>query len=106
MINDKIEMKAKLYVYDLNNCAVENGFKPDEAWEFSMATDEEKTAIEKKYFPTISAKVMPEFLSEMFHLVKSKLVNAKYNKEHSAAHNPAGSSLQYLIAYNPGRLRH
>ena len=106
MTNEKIELKAKLYVYDLNNCAVENGFKPDEAWEFSMATDAEKIALEKKYFPTISAKVLPEFLSEMFHLVKSKLLHAKYNKESANAHNPAGSTLQYLIAYNPARLRH
>ncbi len=106
MINETIEQKAKLYVYDLNNCAIENGFKNEEAWEFSMATDQEKIALEKKYFPTISAKVLPEFLSELFHLVKSKLTHAKYSKESSHAHNPAGSALQYLIAYNPGRLRH
>lgn len=106
MINETIELKAKIYVYDLNNCAVENGFKTDEGWEFSMATDAEKLVLEKRYFPTISAKVMPEFLSELFHLVKSKLAHAKYNKENAGAHNPTGSTLQYLVAYSPGRLRH
>jgi len=106
MTNETIEMKAKIYVYDLNNCAVENGFKPDESWEFSMATDIEKVAIEKKYFPTITAKVMPEFLSQMLHMVKASLLHVKYNKESTGAHNPTGSALQYLIAYNPGRLRH
>jgi len=48
MINETIERKAKMYVYDLNNCATENGFKPDETWEFSLATDVEKIALEKK----------------------------------------------------------
>ncbi len=63
-----------------NNCARENGFKPDETWEFSLATDTEKSNFrEKKYFPTISAKVMPEFLSELVNLVKSKLQHATYN---------------------------
>jgi len=106
MSNETIDQKAKIYVYDLNNCATENGFKPDETWEFSLATDSEKEAIEKKYFPTISAKVLPEFLSELFHQVKSKLVHVKYNAERAGAHNITESGLQYLVAYNPGRLRH
>jgi len=106
MINEKIEKEAMMYVYDLNNCASENGFKADEAWEFSLATDQEKIALEKKYFPTISAKVLPEFLSELFHQVKAKLVHAKYNAERAGQHNITESGLQYLIAYNPARLRH
>lgn len=106
MINEAIEKKAKIYVYDLNNCARENGFKADETWEFSMATDVEKTALEKKYFPTISAKVLPELLTELFHLVKAKLIHAKYNGERGGTQNTTGSNLQYLIAYNPNRLRH
>ena len=106
MSNETIEQKAKMYVYDLNNCATENGFKADETWEFSLATDLEKVAIEKKYFPTISAKVLPEFLSELFHQVKSKLIHVKYNAERAGQHNVTESGLQYLIAYNPGRLRH
>lgn len=106
MTNESIELKAKIYVYDLNNCARENGFKADETWEFSLATDQEKIILEKKYYPTISAKVMPEFLSELVNLVKSKLVHATYNIERAGTHNVKESGLQYLIAYNPGRLRH
>src|ERR1700748_1228331 len=106
MTKESIEMKAKIYVYDLNNCARENGFRTDETWEFSLATDIEKTVLEKKYYPTISAKVMPEFLSELVNLVKSKLVHATYNIERAGTHNVKESGLQYLIAYNPGRLRH
>jgi hypothetical protein len=106
MIKESMEMKAKIYVYDLNNCARENGFKPDETWEFSLATDVEKTVLEKKYFPTISAKVMPEFLSELVNLVKSKLLHATYNIDRAGTHNIKESGLQYLIAYNPNRLRH
>jgi hypothetical protein len=105
MINETIEREAMMYVYDLNNCASENGFKTDEAWEFSLATDQEKVELEKKYFPTISTKVLPEFLSELFHQVKAKLVHAKYNGERAGQHNVTESGLQYLIAYNPARLR-
>jgi hypothetical protein len=105
MVNEAIEKKAKMYVYDLNNCATENGFKPDETWEFSLATDVEKLAIEKKYFPTISAKVLPELLTELFHTVKAKLTHVKYSGERSGTPAP-GSNLQYLMAYNPNRLRH
>jgi len=100
-----MEREAKMYVYDLNNCARENGFKAEETWEFSLSTDMEKTILEKKYFPTISAKVMPEFLSELVNLVKSKLKHTSYNIQHAGTHNVKESGLQYLIAYIPGRLR-
>jgi hypothetical protein len=106
MTKETMELKAKIYVYDLNNCARENGFKADETWEFSLATDTEKTVLEKKYYPTISAKVMPEFLSELVNLVKSKLTHATYNIDRAGTHNVKESGLQYLIAYNPNRLRH
>jgi hypothetical protein len=105
MINEAIENKAKMYVYDLNNCAQENGFKADETWEFSLATDVEKIALEKKYFPTITSKVLPELLTELYHTVKAKLTHAKYSGDRAGTHVP-GSNLQYLVAYNPNRLRH
>jgi hypothetical protein len=50
MKDQTIEFQAKIYVYDLHNCAREFGFKTDEVWEVSMATGQEKTAIENKYF--------------------------------------------------------
>ena len=106
MTKEAIELKAKIYVYDLNNCAKENGFKNEETWEFSLATDAEKSVLEKKYFPTISAKVLPEFLSELVNLVKSKLVHATYNINKADTHTIKESGLQYLIAYNPNRFRH
>ena len=106
MTNEKMEREAKMYVYDLNNSAKENGFKADETWEFSLATDAEKHLLERKYFPTISAKVLPELLSELVNLVKSKLTHATYNIDRAGTHNIKESGLQYLIAYNPNRLRH
>jgi len=101
MNNPTIELKAKMYVYDLHNAALENGFKTDEGWECSMANAEEKTLLERRYYPTISAKVLPELLNELFHLVQSKL---KQNFEQAHTGRPDGS-LQYLIAYNPKRVR-
>jgi|ERR1700749_2886146 hypothetical protein len=106
MAPKSVEAKAREYVYDLDNCASEYGFKNDEGWELSLATDKEKIAIEKKYYPTVSAKDMPETLSELFRLVKAKLVAAKSAMEgRFDTSNHVNNDLQYLIAYNPKRPR-
>ncbi len=108
MENKNAEMQAKVYVYDLNNCAKENGFKADEGWELSLANDEEKLAIEKRYYPTIATKVLPEILLELFRVVKSKLMQAKYDVTRKIIDNNQSAhsnNMQYLVAYNPKRPR-
>jgi hypothetical protein len=106
MSDQTIEFQAKIYVYDLNNCAREFGFKADESWEVSMATGAEKAAIEKQYFPTLSASVLPEMLAEMFGSVKFKLTQKLAGME-NALDTAAirRQHLQYLVAYSPNRLR-
>lgn len=106
MSDQTIEFQAKIYVYDLMNCAREFGFNADENWEVSMATSEQKTAIERQYFPTLSASVLPEMLAEMFGSVKFKLTRKLPGIE--KALDVAAirrQNLQYLVAYNPNRLR-
>jgi hypothetical protein len=107
VIQRTLEFRAKEYVYDLNNCASEYGFKEDEGWELSLATDSEKIAIEKKYYPTVSAKVLPETLLELFRLVKGKLIAARSDmeKRFDPANHVNNNNLQYLVAYNPKRPR-
>jgi hypothetical protein len=106
MANQKIQFQAKVYVFDLNNCANEHGFKTDEGWELSLATNSEKSEIEKKYYPTMSAKVLPEILVEFFRMVKTQLNQAKSDIEekldwsHISYTHP-----EYLIAFNPKRHR-
>ncbi|MDN3551619.1 hypothetical protein [Mucilaginibacter aquaedulcis] len=106
MNNPTIEYQAKMYVYDLKNCASEFGFKADEYWEVGMASREEKSAIEKQYAPTLSASVLPEMLCEMLRVVRYKLTQqlvgsgkpidlATIRQQH----------LQYLVAYSPNRVR-
>jgi hypothetical protein len=106
MSDQTIEFQAKIYVYDLKNCAREFGFKADENWEVSMATSAEKAAIEKQYFPTLSASVLPEMLAEMFGSVKFKLTQKLAGLE-NALDTAAirRQHLQYLVAYSPNRLR-
>lgn len=106
MKNETVEYQAMAYVYDLNNCAIEYGFKTDEGWELSLATASEKAALEKKYYPTVTIKALPETLLELVRLVKNKLIAAKYDMERKfdTAHND-DVSLQYLIAFNPKRAR-
>lgn len=103
MSDQTIEFQAKIYVYDLNNCAREFGFKADENWDVSMVTSQQKADIEKKYFPTLAAKVLPEMLAEMLGSVKFKL-----NQGIKKMLDTTGirqQDLQYLVAYNPNRLR-
>lgn len=106
MKNETVEYQAMAYVYDLNNCAIEYGFKTDEGWELNLATALEKTVLEKKYYPTVTVKALPETLLELVRLVKNKLTAAKYDMERkfdTADINDV--SLQYLIAFNPKRTR-
>ncbi|RYE20810.1 MAG: hypothetical protein EOP51_17035 [Sphingobacteriales bacterium] len=106
MADKTVEYQANVYIYDLDNCAREYGFKADDLWQLSLATGDEKKALEKKYLPTISAKALPEFLSELGRVVKEKLIKAKTGIEHQLnPNNIPGTELQYLIAYNPKRQR-
>jgi len=106
MSDQTIESQAKIYVYDLHNCAREFGFKADEKWEVSMVTSQEKADLENKYFPTLSAKILPEMLAGMLSTVKFKL-----SQQLAAFEKAVDTSLvrqqhlQYLVAYNPNRLR-
>ena len=106
MSDQTIESQAKIYVYDLHNCAREFGFKADEQWEVSMVASQEKTDLESKYFPTVSAKVLPEMLAEMLSSVKFKLSQQLAGIE-KALDAPLirQQEVQYLFAYNPKRLR-
>jgi len=105
MSEQTLEFEARIYVYDLQNCAREFGFKTEEHWEILLASHSEKTALEKKYFPMLTLRVLPESLSEMFNLVKGKLrqtmdATAKKPSEDEVRQR----ELQYVVAYNAARL--
>ena len=106
MKNQTAQFKAKEYIYDLGNIALENGFKTDEHWEVNMATAAQKKAIEKQYYPTVAAIIVPELLNTTFRLVKDEL--NQVIKEHvmePVARFEVQPELEYLIAYNPNRIR-
>ena len=54
MTNPTVELQAKMYVFDLGNCAKEFWFKEDEDWDLCLASGEQKLELEKRYLPTIS----------------------------------------------------
>jgi len=100
-----IAQEARMYVFDLDNCAKEFGFKADEGWELSLASFEGKRELEKQYYPTISTKGLPEILSPLFNLVKEKLIQVKSGIVNSLDTTKADNvQLQYLVAYNPKRV--
>jgi len=104
MNNKTTEHQAKVYVYDLNNSASEFGFKPGEGWELRQVSDIEKKDLEKRYYPTVSVKVLPEILSELFKLVKERAEQLRTGFIHSIDNNnPPDQNLQYLVAYNLNR---
>ncbi len=88
--NQTADYKAKVYLYDLDNCAREFGFKQDENWELSVVSDDDKKAIEKRYYPTVSVKAFPEMLAELFNLVKTRLTQLNAGVANSAAGTHAG----------------
>jgi hypothetical protein len=106
MGNQKVEFQAKLYVYDLNNCAREFGFKDDEGWELNLVSNEEKATLQKRYYPVVTTKVVPEILAELFNEVKAQLVQAKSNIQNKLDTDRLSvHDLQYLVAFNPKRYR-
>lgn len=106
MRNDAIIFQAKIYAFDLANCAREFGFKPEESWQLSLASNEERSALEKLYFPVISAKILPEMLSEIFGLVYRKLNSTTGQIEKNPDTNDIRRQHQeYLVAFNPLRMR-
>lgn len=106
MKEQTVEFQARIYVYDLTNCAREFGFRADERWEIGMASSKEKAAIQQRYFPTQSTDVLPEMLAEMMRSVKFKL-NQTLTGVETALDTEAirKQHLQYLVAYSLNRLR-
>lgn len=106
MAGQTVELQANMFLFDLSNSAKEHWFKTEEAWEVSLATDDERSAMEKKYYPTISVKVLPEQLAELFELIKEKLILAQSDQEKTwDTKTIIKNQIQYLIAFNPKRQR-
>jgi hypothetical protein len=105
MSSQPIELKAREYIFDLRNLSIEFGFKPDETWEVMLVTDKERLVFMRKYYPIASAKALPELLAEMFDLVKAKLSQTIDNKKQWDSNSIVKNHLEYIIAFNPARLR-
>ena len=71
-----------------------------------MSTSEEKKTIEKQYYPTVAAFVLPELIDAAFRLVKSRsnqiIKEQVISDKKKFVDQPP---FQYLVAYNPDRLR-
>jgi hypothetical protein len=106
MKEETIETQTRMYLYDLMNTAKEHGFKTDDSWELSLATDMERIKIQKDYYPTIATKVFPEILLQVFHLTKLRLNQAlNKNEENLDNRSVISNDLSYIVAFNPKRPR-
>jgi hypothetical protein len=108
MIIDKqtIESQTRMYMFDLLNTAKEYGFKGEDNWELSMVTNTERIKIQKDYFPTVAAKIVPEILLQVLHTIKARLNQQAYKGEQKPDERTAlNEDLNYLVAFNPKRPR-
>lgn len=105
MGNLTLDLQAKMYVFDLNNCAKEYWFKDDDEWDLCLVSGEKKLEIERNYHPTISKKDLPEALIQLHRMVKSKL--PRINPHLLKPQHPEDSiqTPEYLIAFNKNRRR-
>lgn len=104
-MNSTVELQAKMYVFDLGNCAKEYWFKDNEDWDLCLASEEQKLELERRYHPTISKKGLPESLIQLHRLVKTRLLNEKPHSKSSGASEEMSSAPEFLIAFNPNRRR-
>jgi len=101
-----VQYKAREYFYDLSNAALENGFKTGEHWEIHMSTADEKKALEKQYYPTVSSSVVPELITATFRLVNTFLKQSvKEQAILPVDRFEVQPVYQYLVAYSPNRVR-
>jgi len=106
MDQQTIENQTRLYLYDLMNAAKEHGFKADDQWEFSLATDSERSKLQKDYYPTIATKIYPEIGLEVMHGVKAQLKQSFSNDEQGLDKKAViAGEMNYLVAYNLKRPR-
>jgi hypothetical protein len=102
MQNKTIEGETRMYMYDLMNTAKEHGFKGEDRWELSLATDAEKDSIQRNYYPTIAQKVYPEMLLQVYNLTKSRL---NQSDDKTDNRNVMKDELTHIVAFNPKRQR-
>ena len=70
-----------------------------------LVTDQERSVFVRNYYPIASAKALPELLAEMFGLVKAKLSQTIDKKKQWDSNSVAKNHFEYIIAFNPARLR-
>jgi len=104
--NPIIENQTRMYLFDLTNAALENGFKEDDNWELVLGTEAQKTKIQKDYYPAVSAKVFADIALPLYHSIKSRLHQPLNTIDQSLdVKTVLKDNLNYVIAYNPKRER-
>jgi hypothetical protein len=106
MKNPTIEKESMMYLFDLTNTALENGFKADENWELLLGTEAQNIKIKKDYYPAISAKLFAEIALPVYNKIKLELHQPLSATEQSIDLKAVlKDKLNYLIAYNAKRER-
>ena len=101
-----VENQTRMYMFDMMNTAKEHGFKGEDNWELSMATNTERIKIQKDYYPTVAAKIVPEILLQVLHTIKGRLNQQTHKGEQKPDNqNNLNEDLTYLVAFNPKRPR-
>jgi len=105
MASKAIELQAKNYLSDLNNTAFEYGFNPVEHWEFSLANEKEKSAIEQKYYPAVFTEIQAEHLFDFYSLMLVKYGNSKSDIGWKMDNQNLNKTRLFICAFNPERMQ-
>jgi hypothetical protein len=101
-----IKVQTLTYVYDLNNEAKEHGFRDDEKWELTLATETDKAQIQKDYYPSVTSNASSDTLLQVFQSVKLAMhIPLSKEEQQMDSQSIVNSNLKYIIAFNPKRAR-
>ncbi len=103
---ETIENQARTYMYDLMNEAKEHGFKNDDSWKLVLANETDKNRIKRDFRPAVANKVAPVTLLQLFQTIKINLKqNLSKEEQELNLKDILADELQYIVAFNPKRVR-
>jgi len=105
MSEQNIIQSARDYVSNLLKAAGENGFKPAESWDLRLVDASAKRALQRNYYPTVAAGLIPAAVTQFIKEVKAAMARSDASFTRVGNIDLKTCELQFLVAYNAKRPR-